>query len=154
GCAAFFADVKAVDPSKLVFAIGYWSVGGQGRPDQETYDVEWFQRRLATADGLLWEDPIGPVGYTPPDIQVSLDRLAARIAYARSHDKYLGIFINTNIGNQSTFRTTNAEQQRAFWRYYFAAYLTVMEGSRTLLIPYTPTASFDQFHSVLYYAQW
>lgn len=154
GCTAFLADVKAADPSKLVFAIGYWSLRGQGRPDHDAYDVEWFTRRLAASDGLLWEDPMGPVGYPPSEVQVSLERLAARIAYARSQDKYLGIFVNTNIGNQSTFHTTTAAQQQAFWRYYFAAYLTVMEGSRTLLIPYTPTASFDQFHSVAYFSQW
>jgi hypothetical protein len=154
GCVAFLGDIKAAGPSKLVFPIGYSSIAGQGRPDQEAVDFEWFTRRLAVSDGLLWEDPMGGVAYPAADVQVLLDRLAARIAYARAHDKYLGIFVNTNIAGQSTFRTTTVSQQRAFAGYYFAAYVTLVDGERALLIPYTPTAQVDQFNSAAFFSLW
>jgi hypothetical protein len=154
GCVAFLDDLKRADPSKIVLTLNYWSLVGQGRSDHETFDYDWFVRRLAVSDGLLWEDPIGPVGYPPSEVQASLDRLSARIAYARSHDKYLGVFVNTNVGGQSTFRTTTSEQEHAFARYYLAAYLTVAEGLRTLFIPYTPVGSSDQFHSAAYFSVW
>jgi hypothetical protein len=154
GCANFLADVKNAAPSKLILTYNYWSLIGLTSPDHETYDFNWFARRLDLSDGLLWEDPIGLNGYPSDVVQTSIERLASRIGYAQARNKYLGVIVNTNVGNQSTFSTTNADQQRAYADYYFAAYLTVLEGQRTLMIPYTPVASGDQFHSAAFFKQW
>jgi hypothetical protein len=154
GCVAFMQDLKARAPSRLVFTLNYWSLAGQQSGNHEVYDQEWFNRRIAVADGLLWEDPIGQYLYSADETQTSIERLAARIAQARALDKYLGVLVNTNIGNQSTFRTTNATQQQAYANYYFAAYLMAFETPKTLLIAYTPTEAVDQFNSAAFFRIW
>jgi hypothetical protein len=151
GCADFLGEVKRADPSKLVLTLNYWSLAGLTAPNHEVYDLDWFNKRMAKADGLLWEDPMGQQLYSVTETQISMDRLAARIADAKAQNKFLGVIVNTNIGNQSSFGNTNLQQQQAYASYYFAGYLSVMDGPKNLMLYYTPIPGVDQFNSAAWF---
>lgn len=154
--ADLFRDVKtAIGPNKLLFA----NSGGQGIA---------FSRPLITndgssprADGLMWEDPFGPLG---ADLTSSsrLGEINGMLDMVTSLNKHLLIAVNTNVncGNSSgqpfryCYDQTNKSQQSNFQRYYLTLFLNVFRNSKTTMIYYHPLITSPQFDSEAFYRDW
>lgn len=149
-------DVKAaIGPNKLLFV----NSGGHGVN---------FSRAMVSndgnsprADGLMWEDPFGPLG---GDI-VSSGRLAeinSMLDMVTSLNKYLMIVVNTNVncGNYSgqparyCYDQTNKAQQSSFQKYYLSLFLNVFRNNKTTLIYYNPLLTGPQFDSEAFFRDW
>lgn len=149
-------DVKAaIGPNKLLFV----NSGGHG--------VNFSRAMISNdgnsprADGLMWEDPFGPLG---GDI-VSSGRLAeinSMLDMVTSLNKYLMIVVNTNVncGNYSgqparyCYDQTNKAQQSSFQKYYLSLFLNVFRNNKTTLIYYNPLLTGPQFDSEAFFRDW
>jgi hypothetical protein len=107
---------------------------------------------LQVAAGAFVEDPLGPLSL---DLAKSgaLARFLDMVASAERLNKYLIMFVNTNV-NGTNVQTTNATQEQRFARYYFAAHLIFTSGRKSLMAYYTPTQLGPQFRSDVFFRDW
>jgi hypothetical protein len=149
-------DVKAaIGPNKLLFV----NSGGQGIN---------FSRSMITsdgnsprADGLMWEDPLGPLGV---DLAASgrLSEINGMLDMVSSLNKYLMIVVNTNVNCSNSsgqpvrfcYDQTNKSQQNSFQKYYLSAYLNLFRNNKTTLVYYHPLITSPQFDSEAFYRDW
>jgi hypothetical protein len=152
--ADLFRDVKAaIGPNKLLIA----NSGGQGVA---------FSRPLITndgasprADGLMWEDPLGPIGASL-GTSGRLGELNSMLDMVSGLNKYLFIVVNTNVncsGSTSAgycYNQTNKSQQTAYQKYYLAAFLNLFRNTKTALVYYYPILTSPQFDTEAFFRDW
>lgn len=163
GCIDFLRELKlAIGPNRLVLFLSYASLKGiienRSEDEKDAMAYEFYRRRADVADGLIWEDPLGGARDIPVNPPSEVDRKFTRFRqvqeYATSRDGYIGLATNTNIQNQSTFGSTNADEQHLFAKYYVAAYLTQFRGEKSLMLYYTPSEIGEQFRSAASFNDW
>lgn len=131
---------EAIGPEKLVLA------------NVNEAKTRMVRDVLRYADGVLLEDPLGPLA-------INLEKSGQRaffedaIAAAAAQDKYLINAVNTNV-NRTTLETTSVELEHRYARYYTAAHLIFFQGRKTLMLYYTPSKSGVQYRSAPFFADW
>jgi hypothetical protein len=121
-------------------------------PNMPRKDPTFVKAALQVAAGAFIEDPLGPLSL---DLAKSgaLARFLDMVASAERLNKYLIMFVNTNV-NGTNVQTTNAQQEQRFARYYFAAHLIFTSGRKSLMAYYTPTQLGPQFRSDVFFRDW
>lgn len=137
-------DLKAAVAPRLVFANTGMTLDG-------AFMTAIVSNDPPRADGVMIEDPIGPVGV---DIQASgrMQAMNAVLDGALPLGKRTLIVVNTNV-NGTTFQTTDAQKERALAWYYLTAFLTIFRGNATMLY-YTPDVDSPQFNTETYFREW
>ena len=145
GWAAGWVDLiravkQAVGEEKLVFA------------NVNESEAEMVRSVIGGADGVFLEDPLGALAI---DLEKSRKRayFENAVSAAASQDKYVINSVNTNI-NRTTFATTSAELEQRYATYYTAGHLMFFEGTKALMLYYTPSRSGVQFRSQPFFTDW
>lgn len=158
GCVAFLQELKAAaGANRRVFFLGYLHLGTQNQssPVNEAAAHQFYLRRANVSDGMLSEDMYGPMDQPANMYQHALARVELLLDAAEARNQYMGFFVNSNARGQSSFGTTNYNQQKTFAKFYLWMHLlSYRNAEKNPLIYYTPVQSSNQFHSAANYADW
>ncbi len=147
-------DVKAaIGPNKLLFV----NSGGQGVNFSRTMISN--DGSSPRADGLMWEDPLGPIGASLGS-SGRLTEINSMLDVVTSLNKYLMIVVNTNVNcsgstsREYCYNQTNKIEQGNFHKYYLSAYLNLFRNNKTTLVYYFPLLTSPQFDSEAFFRDW
>jgi hypothetical protein len=127
----------------------------------EGRDSAFVEALLPSVDGIMLEDPIGPVGI---DFASRAASIAPVLDRAAALDKYILVVVNTNINctdpgaincfNEYLPGAKLGQLQVPFSEYYLAAYLNLIRNQKTVLVYYSPTPLGPQFISSAFFRNW
>jgi hypothetical protein len=107
----------------------------------------------AGLDGAFFEDPLGTVGD-----EASLIKTRNLMDTVAQQKRLIMIGVSTNVNCPASTSTclsrTNEAKERAYAKYYLAAFLALYQSTSQSLIYWYPTVLNDQYFSLSFFREW